>query len=192
MNLNTLNIPSVILDPLDHPGDCVTESLSKHRHTGLAYGRQAFLCPLTRTALPQLTHQHTVRQEDQIHVAGLATALPELTIAHAQMLLTVPMEALCAAPATTINFQYPRHFPMGAIADENFFSIFIFSFAPENDHANLMVSIWESNRFGEVVLPRTINHEGLAVVGSDLTCQFFGFEFQAFEEDVAIELKILS
>jgi len=42
---------------------------------------------LTRTALPQLTHKNAVRQKDRIHVAGLTTAIPKLTIAHAQMLL---------------------------------------------------------------------------------------------------------
>jgi len=190
LKLHALRIPTLILNPLDHPGDRVTESLSKHRHTGLAYGRQTFLCPLTRTALPQLTHQHTVRQEDQIHVAGLATALPELTIAHAQMLLAVPMEALGPSPATTINFQYPRHLPMGAIADENLFDFGIFSFGPEEGDTHLMVHMGKSNRFGEIVLPRTIEHERLAVVRSDLTCQFFSFEFPALKEDLAIELQV--
>jgi len=55
-------------------------------------GRQTFPCPLTRTALPQLTHQDAVRQEDQVHVAGLTTAVPDLTFAHAQMLLAVPIK----------------------------------------------------------------------------------------------------
>lgn len=105
-----------------HPSSSIR---SIYRHTGLAYGRQAFLCPLTRTALPQLTHKNTVRQEDHhIHVAGLATAFPKLTVAHAQMPLAVPMEALYASPATTINPQYPCDLPMDTIADENLFSIF--------------------------------------------------------------------
>jgi len=34
---------AVSIDPLDHPGDRIAEGLSQHRHTGLAYGRQAFL-----------------------------------------------------------------------------------------------------------------------------------------------------
>ncbi len=85
MNLNTLKIPSIGFDTVNRPGDCIAENLSKYRHTGLAYGRQVFLCPLTRTALPQLVHQNAMRQEDHIHMAGLAKAAPELTVAHAPL-----------------------------------------------------------------------------------------------------------
>jgi len=71
------------------------------------------------TALPQLRHQNAVRQKDHIHVTGLPTAISELTIAHAQMLLAVPMEALCASPATTIHANDPADFPMCSIGNQN-------------------------------------------------------------------------
>lgn len=92
MYLNTIEIPVVALDTFDDPCDSVTESLPKYAQAGLPDGRQTFPCPLTRTALPQLTHQDAVRQEDHVHVAGLTTAVPKLTFAHAHMLLAVPMD----------------------------------------------------------------------------------------------------
>ena len=123
-------------------------------------------------------------------MAGLAKAIPELTVTHAQMLLAVPMEALCASPATTINLQYPRNLPMGSITDENLFSFFIFLFSPEYNNANLMVHIRDTNAFGKIVLPRTVEHDQLAVVGSNLAGQCFSFEFLALEDDLTIELQV--
>ena len=55
MGLNTLKIPSIILDPLNRPRDCITEGLAKYRHASLPDSRQAFSCPLTRRALSQLS-----------------------------------------------------------------------------------------------------------------------------------------
>jgi hypothetical protein len=57
-----------------------------------------------------LAHQGAVRQEHEIHVAGLALAAPELTIAHAQMLLPVPMEGLRDSPALPIGLEDPMDF----------------------------------------------------------------------------------
>ena len=190
MDFNTLKIPAVILDPVDHPGDRIAEGFSQHRHTGLAYGRQAFLCPLTRTALPQLVHQNAMRQEDHVQVPGLAPAVPELTVAHAQMLLAVPMEALCASPAATINPQYPRNLPMGAIADENLFRLFAFMFIPEDNHPDLMVHVGDANAFGEVPLPQTVDHHRFTSFGVDLAGQFIGSDLLALENDLTVEFQV--
>src|SRR5205823_11344173 len=94
-----------LLGLLNYPGDRFAQCLAKHGTTGLADGRQACVSPFLRTVVPQLGHQGAVRQEDEIHVPGLALALPELTLAHAQMLLAVPMEGLCSCPALAIDFE---------------------------------------------------------------------------------------
>src|SRR6266487_1970117 len=94
-----------LLNLLDHPGDRFAQGLAKHGATGLADGRQACLSPLLRTVVPQLGHQGAVRQEHEIHVPGLALALPELTRAHAKMLLPVPMEGLRSCPAFAIRLE---------------------------------------------------------------------------------------
>ena len=69
-----------LLHLFDHPHDRFAQGLTKHRAAGLADGRQASLSPFLRTVLPQLAHQGAVRQEDEIHMPGLALATPELTI----------------------------------------------------------------------------------------------------------------
>src|ERR671932_846734 len=88
-----------LLDLFDYPGDRFAQGLAEHRATGLADGRQAYVSPFLRTVLPQLSHQGAVRQEHEIHMPGLALAIPELTITHAQMLLAVPMKGLSSCPA---------------------------------------------------------------------------------------------
>src|SRR6266496_6146500 len=62
--------------------------------------------------MPQLGHQGAVRQEHEIHVPGLALALPELTRAHAKMLLPVPMEGLRSCPAFAIRLEDAMDFPI--------------------------------------------------------------------------------
>src|SRR5215212_7260883 len=108
-----------LLNLLDHPGDRFTQGLAKHRTTGLADGRQAYVSPLLRTVVPQLGHQGAVRQEHEIHMPGLALATPELTRAHAQMLLSVPMEGLCPCPAFAIGLEDAMHLPIGAVGNQD-------------------------------------------------------------------------
>src|SRR3954468_21143901 len=92
-----------ILHLFDYPGDGFPQRLAEHGATGLADGRQACVSPFLRTVMPQLRHQSAVRQEHEIHMPGLALATPELTRAHAQMLLPVPMEGLSSCPPLPIG-----------------------------------------------------------------------------------------
>ena len=57
---------------LNGPMDGLAERFSRHGSTGLADGRQHRLSPATRTALPHLGYEETVRQHHQIQVPGLA------------------------------------------------------------------------------------------------------------------------
>src|SRR5829696_9838006 len=98
-----------LLNLFDHPSDRFPQGLAKHGATGLADGRQACLSPFLRTVVPQLGHQGAVRQEYEIHVPGLALATPELTRAHAQMLLPVPMEGLRSCPAFAVGLENAMH-----------------------------------------------------------------------------------
>ncbi len=88
----------VFPDLLNDPGEGGAERLIEHRSAGFADGLQTTEGPLVRTVLPQLTHEQTVRQHDQVHVSGLALAVAELTVSHAKLLLTVPMIGLRAVP----------------------------------------------------------------------------------------------
>jgi hypothetical protein len=49
---------------------------------------------------------------------GLAHAVPELTLAHAEMLLPVPMESLRSCPALPIGLEHTINFPIRPIRDQ--------------------------------------------------------------------------
>src|SRR5690349_7326285 len=106
-----------LLNLLNHPGDRFAQGFAEHGPTGLADGRQARVSPLLRTVVPQLGHQCAVRQKYEIHMPGLALATPELTRAHAQMLLSVPMEGLGSCPALAIGLEDAMHFPRRAVTN---------------------------------------------------------------------------
>src|SRR5262249_43416871 len=90
---------------LHHPFERLAQGFSNHLPTALADGHQAHLSPFLRTVVLHLTHQSAVREDDQMHVPCLAQAAPQLTVAHAQMLLPVPMECLRSCPALPIGFE---------------------------------------------------------------------------------------
>lgn len=73
--------PSVQHRPIQRPGDRFRERFAQHRTTRFADGRQLFGRPATHTALVQLCHQQTVRQQDEVKMPGLALATAQLTIA---------------------------------------------------------------------------------------------------------------
>lgn len=77
------------------------------------------MSPFLRTVVLQLAHQSDIRQEDEVHVPGMALTAPELTVAHAQMLLSVPMEGLGACPALTIDLQDAMGLPVRTVGDED-------------------------------------------------------------------------
>jgi hypothetical protein len=103
----------------NHPCNRLAQGLAEHCATGLADGRQACVSLFLRTVMPQLAHQGAVRQEHEIHKPGLALAIPELTITHTQVLLSVPMEGLRSRPALAIGLENAMHFPVGSIGDQN-------------------------------------------------------------------------
>src|ERR671921_1946962 len=90
-------------DLLDRPGERRTQRLPTHRPTGFADGHQPMERPLLRTTLPQLAHEQTVRQHDQVDVPGLALDITQLTIPQTDLLLAVPMERLRARPAMPVH-----------------------------------------------------------------------------------------
>lgn len=190
MEPDTIEIPVITFDAFDDPLDCIAEGLSQYRHAGLSDGRQTFPCPLIRTALPQLTHQDAVRQEDHIHVAGLTTAVPELTFAHAQMLLAVPMEALRPCPAATIHLQHTNNIPVGLITDQHLFGLFVILFGPQNHDSHLMVHIRNTDAFGKIPLLRIADADFFAILGRNLGSQFIGADVTAHKQNFTIELQI--
>ena len=70
---------------LDHPFERFGQGLTQDQPTGLANGRKANVRPIHGAVVLQLTHESGVRQDDELHVPGLAHAAPELTLAHAHI-----------------------------------------------------------------------------------------------------------
>ena len=189
MGFDAFTIPAFVRT-VNYPRDRVTQSFLQHRQAGLSDGRQTFQCPCTRTALPQLAHEDAVRQEDHVHVAGLAKAIPELTIAHAQMLLAVPMKALRPAPTTPIDPQNPCDLPESPIGDQYLTSLDILPGGPENDDPNRMIHVRDSDAFREIPLPVLADGQKFPVLGGDLFCQNLGLENLSLKDDLTIEFQI--
>ena len=127
---DTFRGPVILLDAIDDPGDCIAQCFSTHGPTGLPDGRQTFQRPNTRTALPQLTHEKTVRKEDQVHVAGLPQAVPELTVTHTQVLLAVPVKALGASPAASICTEDTTDLPVRPVTHQHLAGLLTVSSLP--------------------------------------------------------------
>ena len=89
-----------------------------------------------------------MRQEDHIHMAGLFKAIPELTMAHAHMLLAVPMKALRLTPATPIDPQNLCDLPDRPIGNQdltgpdvpNEFAVVVYDGVVDGDNALRTVS----------------------------------------------------
>src|SRR3972149_1618015 len=109
----------ILGDFVDGPGERRPHGLAQHRPAGFADGRQPTERPFLRTALPELVHEQTVRQHDQVHVPCLAPAVPQLTITHAKFLLAVSMESLRARPAMAIDLPDPTDFPGYPVGHED-------------------------------------------------------------------------
>src|SRR3990170_1186259 len=138
----------VFPDLLDNPGKGGAERLVQHRSAGFADGFQTTEGPFVRTVLPQLTHEQTVRQHDQVHVPGLALAVAKLTISHAKLLLTVPMIGLRARPAISISAHDATHFPRRSVADQTLSRFGAAAMIPNDDDPNLVIHLGDMQRTG--------------------------------------------
>jgi len=131
-----------------------------------------------------------VRQKNHIHMAGLALASSELTVAHAQMLLAVPMEALRPTPAAAVNAEYSTYLPIDTITDKNLAGISIIAFIPKYDYPDTMVNTVNTDALSEIPLFPVADDNTLAVVWFYLSSQFLGLEFFAAENNLTVELQI--
>jgi hypothetical protein len=69
-----------------NPFEGLGQGFAQQQPTGFADGRQAYVSPLLRTVVPQLSHKGAVRQDDKMHVPCLAHAEASLTLAHPVLL----------------------------------------------------------------------------------------------------------
>ena len=100
----------------------------------------------------QLTHQCAVHQDDEVHVSGLTHSVPELTVAHAQMVLPVPMKGLGSAPASLVHLQNTVGFPMCPVCDQDLAWFFCFRGRPQDHETYRMIDMRQSYRLREIPL----------------------------------------
>src|SRR5215471_15269017 len=135
---------------LHTPVDDALQRLGFDGATGFADGRQRPPSPVLHTALPQRTHQETVRCADEIHMAGLPLAAAHLTVSQAPLLLAVPMERLGPCPAMAIHQHHPDHFPPQPVADQRFTRLLVAALAPKQHDPYRMIHLRDAHLFAEV------------------------------------------
>src|SRR5690348_15730789 len=123
-------------------------------------------------ALPQLFHEKTVRQHDEVHVPGLALAVTQLTIAHTQLLLAIPMKGFRSCPTMPVTLDNAVHLPVQVIRDQDDPGLFVVTALPENKDANFVIDVGNPQRTGEVPLLAALDTYRLADRRVDASRQF--------------------
>src|SRR4051794_21941907 len=129
--------------------------------------------PLLRTALPQLAHEQTVRQHDQVDVPGLALEVTQLTIAQSKLLLAVPMEGLCPCPAMSVHPHDPTHFPGDPIRHQDLDRLGVVAIPPQDHDPYLVRHVRDADRQREIPLPPDSDPHLLASLRRDRRRQFY-------------------
>jgi len=190
MSRNPFGRPVILSSSVNGPSDRLAQRLTQHRPTGFADGRQRRGRPLTRAALPQLSHEQTMHQQHEIHVPGLAFAAAQLTVAHAQEWLAVPMKGLRARPAMAVDAQGAGHFPEGTVGDQHFHRLLAIPAFPQNNQTHRMVYFGNPDCLGEIPIALLPHLHWPAVVRRKEGRHFGSVQFLALEPDLAIELQV--
>ena len=98
--------------------------------------------PFHCTVVLHVTHQGGIRQDDQMHVPCLAIAVSELTRAHTQVLLPVPVEGLCPGPASLVALKDAMRFPVSPVGDQDFPWLRSIGRRPQDQDPHRVVDVW--------------------------------------------------
>jgi hypothetical protein len=144
---------------LNGPGERLAQRLAGDGTTGLADGHQACLSPVEGAVVLQLAHQSAVHEHDEIHVPGLAQSVTHLAIAHAQMLLPVPMIGLCPGPAPSIQLEDMMRFPIYTVGDQHLARLAGLGTRPQHQDAHQVIDLRDVHGLGKVPLGVPTNCE---------------------------------
>src|SRR5919199_4473775 len=97
-----------------------------------------------------------------MHVPCLAHAVPELTLAHPQVLLPVPMEGLGPCPAFAIGLENAMDFPIGPIGDQDLAWLVGPFRIPQHHDSYRMRDLGQAEALGKVPLGASANRDLLA------------------------------
>ena len=152
-------------DLIDGPRQGGAQSLVHYAAAGFADGCQPMESPIFRTAVAELAHQQTVRQHDQVHVPGLALAVAQLTVSHAQLLLAVAVKGFRAGPTLSIHAQNTMDLPTCAVGNQNLGRRTIATILPQDHDSYGMFYLRQADGRGEVPLPRVTDNLPIYVPG---------------------------
>src|SRR4051812_45160775 len=105
--------------------------------------------PLPRTALPQLDHEQTVRQHDQVYMPGLALEITQLAVTQSELLLAVPMEGLRPCPAMPVPPHDPTPLPGDPIRHQDLHRLRVLAIPPQDHDPHLVLHVRDADRHGE-------------------------------------------
>ena len=182
--------PAVQRRTFDCPGDRSPQRFAPDSTTGFADGHQRFARPATHTALLQLCHQQTVRQQYEVKMPGLALATAQLTIAETKMLLAVSMQGFRPRPALPVSAQHTSHFPMRLIRDQNFAGLRAVLAGPQHHDAHGVRIVRQPDFLGEIPLHAPVGRNLFACRGGNLRRQFVSAHFDTAKPHLAIALQI--
>ena len=181
--------PPRVRHVIHRPSQSSAERFPEHRSAGFADGRQLLECPVIRMALPQLFHQETVRQHDEVHMPGLALTITELTVPHAQLLLAIPMKGFRACPTMAVHPYHTTDFPAHPVGHQDNARRRGIAFRPEDHNPNFMLHVGQPQRTGKIPLPPVPLAKWFAQRWGNGSCQGVGLEQAPAIDQVAVELE---
>lgn len=190
MSLNSFMTPAFISGTFNRPTNRLPQCLAQDTATGFPDGGHHPTSPFTHTALLHLPDQQSVRQEDEIQVPGLALATSQLTLAHPEMLLAVPMKGLGPCPPPAIDSPNPRHLPVAPIGHQHLDGVDAILSLPQDDKPHGMIHLRQSHGLGEGPLVGGADFDQLATLRSNLPGDFGRAHLLALKDYLPIELQI--
>lgn len=119
---------------------------------------------------------------------GLAIAVPELTLAHAEMLLPVPMDGRCPWPAMPIGWEDACEFPAGTIGHQHLVRCARVLVTPQQPEPHGLLALGPTHRFGEPLLGRAVDGDGLAGIFWQAGAPFAPLAFLPANRNRAVQL----
>lgn len=173
----------VIGEFVNNPVDQLPQLLTFACPTGCADGRRQPPSPFLRTVLMERMHQQTVRCADEIDVAGLSLAEP-------QLLLAVPMKRLGACPGVPVHQHHTDDLPRQSVTHQGFTRLPITALHPKQHDPNGVFHIRNPHLCAETPVTPIIHAHGLFSLPEYLARHRLQTLFPSLVDHLVVELQI--